>query len=108
MLQQEERFSTAENPTLWKTSTAHKINAKATLPRSRQCTNSKCHQAFGRFFPWQHRPYIESLAPLVVLPGIHTQEKPNVRETPRFIEPLARLAVPPGVHTQEKPAPLII
>ena len=51
MLQQEERFSTAENPTLWKTSTAHRINAKATLPRSRQCTNSKCHQAFGRFFP---------------------------------------------------------
>ena len=51
MLQQKERFSTAENPTLWKTSTAHKINAKATLPRSRQCTNSKCHQAFGRFFP---------------------------------------------------------
>ena len=51
MLQQKERFSTAENPTLWKTSTAHRINAKATLPRSRQCTNSKCHQAFGRFFP---------------------------------------------------------
>ena len=51
MLQQEERFSTAENPTLWKTSTAHRKNAKATLPRSRQCTNSRCHQAFGRFFP---------------------------------------------------------
>ena len=48
------------------------------------------------------------LAALVVLPGIHTQEKPNVRETPRFIEPLARLAVPPGVHTREKPAPLMI
>ena len=60
------------------------------------------------FFPRQHRPDIESLAALVVLPGIHTQEKPNVRETPRFIEPLARLAVPPGVHTREKPAPLII